>query len=304
MKRLLHGLLGLAVLALVVFHVGGGWYFAGQIHADALAVRDDTPAPDATREAERVLGKQVRTVEYSSSVGTFPAWFVPGDDSTWAILTHGKGGEPSETLRAMRTTVALGMPSMAISYRNDSGLPEDPTGLYGYGSTEWRDLEGAVRYALDHGAKDVVLVGYSMGGAITAAFLDRSDLADAVSRVVLDSPMLDLGETVSFGASQRTLPAVGELPASLTWTAKQLASARYDVDWDALDYVGEPDWLDVPALVIHGDADLTVPLRTSIWLSRRHEDLVELVVFQDAGHVRAWDEEPKRYARELRAFLS
>lgn len=304
MKRLLHGLLSLAALALVVFHVGGGWYFAGQIRADALQVGNDGDALDGTAEAEDVLGRQVRTVEYTSAAGRFPAWFVPGSAKTWVVLTHGKGAEPSETLRAMRTTVELGMPSLAITYRNDAGAPEDPTGFYGYGSTEWRDLEGAVQYAVDHGARDVVLVGYSMGGAITAAFLQHSDLADEVSRVVLDSPVLDLGETVSFGASQRTLPAVGELPGTLTWTAKQIASARYGVDWDELDYLDDPDWLDVPALVLHGDADLTVPLRTSIWFSRRDEDLVDLVVFDDAGHVRAWDEDPARYARELRAFLS
>lgn len=304
MKRLLYGLATLTVLALVAFHLGGGWYFAGQIHADALEVRHDVATADVTADAEQTLGRQVRTVEYTSPGGTFPAWFVPGEESTWAILTHGKGGEPSETLRAMRTTVDLGLPSLAITYRNDEGAPQDPTGFYGYGSTEWRDLEGAVQYALDHGAKDVVLVGYSMGGAITAAFLDRSDLADEVSRVVLDSPMLDLGETVSFGASQRTLPAIGELPESLTWTAKQLASARYDVDWSRLDYLDDTAWLDIPALVLHGDADLTVPLTTSRELARHRTDLVDLVVFEDAGHVRAWDEDPDRYAQELREFLS
>lgn len=34
------------------------------------------------------------------------------------------------------------------------------------------------------------------------------------------------------------------------------------------------------------------------------EDLVELVVVDDAGHVTAWNEGPDGYARELRAFLS
>lgn len=304
MKRILGALAALAALVVLVFHLGGGWYFAGQIRADALAVEAPAAADGSARGPEAVLGTPVRDVEYTSAVGTFPAWFVPGTGSTWAVLTHGKGADRTETLGALRTTVALDMPSLAITYRNDPGLPEDPSGFYAYGRTEWRDLEAAVQYALDHGARDVVLVGYSMGGGITAAFLESSPLAAEVSRVVLDSPMLDFGETVSFGASQRSLPGIGRLPGSLTWMAKRLATARYDVDWSETDYLDDTSWLTVPALVLHGDADLTVPLRTSEELAADREDLVDLVVVEGAAHVEVWDQDPAGYDARLRGFLS
>ena len=250
------------------------------------------------------VGKSVRDVNYRSGGGTFPAWFVPGRGKSWVILTHGGlGTTRAEALRAMTTTVDLAMPSMAIAYRNDEGLAGGLNGQYTYGRTEWRDLEGAVQYALNHGARDVVLVGYSMGGAITASFLQHSTLASRVSRVVLDAPMLDFGETVNYGAAQRTLPVIGHVPASLTWTAKQFAAARYGVDWAKVDYLDDSEWLTVPALVFHGDEDMKVPLSTSEEFARDHRDLVTLVTVPDAGHVEAWNESPRAYDKALRAFV-
>ena len=52
-------------------------------------------------------------------------------------------------------------------------------GYHRYGQTEWEDLAAAIQYALDHGAEDVVLVGYSMGGAIVVSLLYRSPLAQS-----------------------------------------------------------------------------------------------------------------------------
>jgi hypothetical protein len=44
-----------------------------------------------------------------------------------------------------------------MQYRNDADVPEDTSWRYQYGRTEWRDLEGAVQHALDHGATGVTL---------------------------------------------------------------------------------------------------------------------------------------------------
>src|SRR3712207_8749138 len=48
----------------------------------------------------------------------------------------------------------------------------------------------------------------------------------------------------------------------LTRTARWIAGWRYDLDWDAVDYL-PADWLAVPALVFHGTDDDLVPIRTS-----------------------------------------
>jgi pimeloyl-ACP methyl ester carboxylesterase len=87
-----------------------------------------------------------------------------------------------------------------------------------------------VRYAQEHGADSVLLYGASMGGAIVASFLERSDLAGSVRGIVLDAPMLDLAATVEHGAAHSDLPLIGGVPDVLTGTAQWIAGWR-----DALD---------------------------------------------------------------------
>lgn len=251
-------------------------------------------------DPEVALGTTVRDVTYGSP--GLPAWFAPGDGTTWAVLVHGKGADRAEMLRMMRSTVGQGLPSLAITYRNDMGAPADESGRYEFGRTEWADLDAAVRYAREEGADQVVLVGASMGGAIIASYLQH--VPDApVSALVLDSPMLDLSATVSHGASHRALPLIGHVPESLTWTAKRFATLRYDLDWSEYEYLTDTSWLDAPTLLIHGADDETVPLALSQQLADEQPDQVELVVVPDAGHVASWNADPEAYDARLTDFI-
>ena len=92
---------------------------------------------------------------------------------------------------------------MLITYRDDEGAPANPDGFHRHGLTEWKDLEAGAAYALAHGAEGLILVGYSMGGAIVTSFLYESSLREKVRGVILDSPMLDFSATVDHGAGQR-----------------------------------------------------------------------------------------------------
>lgn len=272
---------------------------SGEPPHEGTVVSPDRPA---FSDPEAALDREVEDVTFDSDLGPLDAWYAPGPSDTWAVLVHGKGGERAEMLRTMRTTVDAGLPSLAITYRNDAGAPADPSHLYQFGRTEWRDLDAAVGYATDHGARNVVLVGASMGGGIIASYLQNTPEAP-VAGVVLDSPMLDFGETVSYGAEQEPLPVLGHVPAPLTWTAKQISALRYDVDWAATDYLDDPGWLTVPALVFHGTADSTVPLRTSERLEASHPDLVTLEVVPRAEHVESWNVDPAAYDAEVARFL-
>ena len=235
--------------------------------------------------------------------GTCPAWLVPGTGPTWMVFVHGKGGTRTEGLRALGPAVDAGLPSLLISYRNDEGAPADPSGEYRYGDTEWRDLEAAVDFATGAGAERVVLFGASMGGGIVAAFLERSDRADVVAGVVLDSPMLDLDATVDHGAAQRELPVIGALPGTLTSVAEWIAGRRYHLDWEAVDHL-PAGWLDVPALVFHGTADDTVPVSITDELAGGQPGRVQVVRVPGAGHVRSWNADRRGYERRESAFLA
>jgi pimeloyl-ACP methyl ester carboxylesterase len=239
------------------------------------------------------------------TVGGLPAWYFPagpGAVGTVAIYVHGQNGSRNNALRFVNSAVPAGTPVLAITYRGDVGAPKEPSGRLQYGRTEWKDLEAAVDWALQQGARNVVLVGESMGGAIVASFLERSTRRSVVSGIILDSPMLSLSAVVENGA-RTALPGGRAAPGSVVWAAKEIATRRYDVDWKAVDYLDNTDWLRIRALVLHGSDDTVVPLSVSQQLKRAKPALVRLEVFPGALHTEAWNSDAKRYTTAVRGYL-
>ena len=269
--------------------------FSDNVRQGDLARVDSYAFPENPREA---FGLAFEEVMYTSSLGEFPAWLVGGTEDTWVIMVHGRGAYRREALRMLPEVAALGLPALVISYRNDEGSPADPSGYYRYGRTEWLDLEGAVKYALEQGALDLVLVGYSMGGGIVANFLYESDLSGVVRGVILDAPMLDFGATVDLGASRRGYPG------AISALAKAFAGFRFDIDWKATNYLDRVGELRAPILLFHGDEDTTVPISTSDKLSEARPGLVEYVRVAGADHVGAWNKDRETYEAAVGRFLA
>lgn len=278
------------VVAVREFRPGGGDLRPGDhVRLDAFAFEGDPMAAH---------GLHFDEVRFNSPLGEFPAWHVSGESDTWAILTHGKGANRREGLRLMPTLAEHGVHSFAITYRNDEGCPPAPRGMYSYGRDEWEDLEGAVRYALDHGARRIVLAGYSMGGAISLAFMRHSALANRIGALILDAPMIDLVPTVAHGARKNGVP-VRVLPFS-----NRVAARRYGFDWRDFDHFETACCLDVPVLLFHGDADQTIPVETSDAFATARPDIVRYVRIPGADHVRAWNHDPEAYRRVVEGFLA
>ena len=250
-------------------------------------------------------GIPFQEVSFSSPLGEFGAWSVEGSGDVWAIFVHGKGASRREALRVLPVLVEMAMPALVIDYRNDKGAPPNPDGFYRYGLTEWNEMEGAAQYALREGAEGLVLIGYSMGGAIVTSFMYESSLAESVRGLVLDSPMLDFGATVDHGASQRRIPLVGlPLPGILTSVAKRLSSIRYDVDFEGSNYLTRTNQLKVPILLFQGDGDKTVPPSSSDALFEARPDLVRYVTSTGVGHVRSWNAGQTEYQTAVKEFLA
>jgi len=245
---------------------------------------------------------RARLVHYPSPRGDMPATYFPGSGSTWAVLVHGKGATRAEMYRLAAITHRLGMPTLAIGYRNDADAPRDHSQRHSFGVTEWHDLERAVRFAKQQGASDIVLGGASMGGSIVASYLRNSTDADQVQAVVLDAPMLNLRDTIAYGARDVRVPPGLPLPSTLIWSAEELASLRYGVDWGATDYTSDPDWVRGPVLIVHGTRDDTVPVATSEELSHNSSD-VTLDEVRGAHHVESWNVDPEAYDQAVTDFL-
>lgn len=255
-------------------------------------------------DPQQAFGIPFETVIYTSDVGSFPAWFIPGGSDTWAIIVHGKGADLREALRIVPTLHALDFPILVIHYRNDPGVARDPSGYHRFGETEWIDLAAAVRYAEENGATQHLLVGYSMGGAIVTSYLTQSPLRNRTRGAILDSPALSFEAIVDFQAAQTEIPFTSmKLPGVVTALAKQISSWRFDIDWAATDYLAKSNELHTPMLIFHGTGDTSVPYETSAEMARLRPDIVTLVT-TEADHTRSWNESPDDYRHAIIEFLA
>ena len=248
-------------------------------------------------------GIEFQEIGIPSTIGTFPAWLTFGESDTWVILVHGKGSERRAFVRMLPMFVERGYPTLTITYRNDPGLPLSPTGYYQYGADEWEDVEAAATFALAAGAKDLVLVGQSMGGAIVVSFLYKSTVSHRVKGAILDGPALNFDALVDYGATQRKILGV-PLPGALTGLAKFLATLRFGVDFQELNYLKRVDELAVPILLFQGSEDLSVPESLSARFKEARPDLVEYQPFEGAVHVGSWNLDAERYEDAVHGFLA
>ena len=184
-----------------------------------------------------------------------------------------------------------------MSYRNDPGAPPSPDGLTHLGADEWHDLDAAAGYAVQHGARRLTLVGYSMGGAMVCDFLRRSQRAGLVADVVLDSPVLEWRRLLSQAADRG-------LPHELLRPAERMVEWAAGVDLSEEDQLAHAARFRRPVLVLHGTADAVVPIADSRELARRLPARVRLVEFPGAGHAGSWRSDPGRYEAVVRAFLA
>jgi len=245
-----------------------------------------------------LLGFSFEDVTYAGPLGRYPAWLVRGVGTTWAIAVHGRGASRAEALRTLDAIARRGLPTLIISYRNDAGAPRSADGFSHLGETEWADLEAAVQYALDHGARRLVLFGYSMGGQIVMQFLSHSSLAPRVTAAVLESPMLDWNRGLVHRARMLGAPAIA------TPLAEAMASLRGGLDWKQLDRVASTGPFTTPVLIFHGDRDRFAPLAVSEAFTDAHPRNVTLVRYSGANHVEAWNVDPERYRGTLNAWLT
>jgi alpha-beta hydrolase superfamily lysophospholipase len=243
------------------------------------------------------LGFPSTTVPIRGELGVMPAWLVPGHERTWAIVVHGINSTPQTGLRVVPALHHAGLPTLLITYREDLGAPPNPDGFHHMGLTEWRDLGAAARYAVAHGAERLVLVGYSMGGAIVAQFMQRSPLAPRVAGLVLDAPVLDWQAVLSFNATKMGYPSF--LARPVEWAI----SSRIDADWESLDATRHREDFQLPILLFHGTEDDVVPISTSDEFAAELPRWVTYFRVPEAGHTEEWNVDPRLYEGRLGAFL-
>jgi hypothetical protein len=239
-------------------------------------------------------------VDVPTPLGPAPAWYVPGPEDTWVIAVHGRGGARREALRVLPALHRLGLPVLSVSYRNDGDAPSSPDRFDHLGDAEWEDVAAAVRFARDAGARRVVLYGWSMGGAVTGALLDRAPEAALVGAVVWDAPLVDWRATLRRQARNRRLPP-GLTPLATAFTAR-----RIGIDFDRFDLRRRPPAVRPPTLLVHTDEDTAVPVGPSRALAAAAPSLgwpMRYVEVAGMEHTAAWNADPQAYEDLVAEFL-
>lgn len=238
------------------------------------------------------------TVNIPTDLGDMPAWLVSGSSDTWVITVHGRNASPAETMRSFATYSALDHPILAVTYRNDEGAPDAPNGLHSLGEHESADVIAAVDYALANGAKDVILHGWSMGGATVATAYRKLDDTSVVKGLVFDSPVMDWNSTLDMQAADRNV-----IPP-ITWAAKRIVEFRADIDLDDLDQRNFADEFDLPILLYVDTADETVDHTATLDFADMLDPEQTTVMETASGHTASWNEDPAAYAATLESYLA
>ncbi|MEO3943427.1 alpha/beta fold hydrolase [Paenarthrobacter nicotinovorans] len=256
------------------------------------------------------IGLLAQDVDIAVDGGVAPAWLVRAEASNpaavWAIMVHGRGATRLEGLRAVRTAQSLGMDSLLISYRNDGLAPSALDGRYGLGSTEWRDVEAAIDYAREHGAEEIVLFGWSMGGAISLQTADLSSHRHLIRALVLDAPVINWVNVMAHHAQMNRIPyTVGRYGQLMLGhpLGRRLTGLAAPVNLKAMDWEARAVELRTPTLLIHSVDDDYVPFGPSASLAEKNPEMVTFEPFNGARHTKEWNVDPERWERIVRSWL-
>lgn len=252
------------------------------------------------RDPLRDHGLAFEEVDIAGPVGPIAAWWLPAEADTAVVMLHGRRrGDRSEALRALPTVAASGASVLVSSYRNHDRSAMSPDGLFHYGASEADDLLAALAWLRERGVTRVVLVTYSMGGAVALVARERwpADGPELLG-LTMDAPLID-PRSVFTAAAVRA-----GLPAPLAALGVRLAERRSGVDYAPLDLRRHAERLDVP-LLLHATAlDGTIPIAlVDAFAERVPAPLLRYRRLDQGDHVEAWNLDPDAYEVALAAFL-
>ena len=189
------------------------------------------------------------------------------------VYFHGNAGHIGDRAAKIRPYLDAGYGVFLAAYRGYGGHPGRPTeaGLYA-------DARAAVDWLLAHGddASDLVLYGESLGTGVAV----QIGTEYAVSAIVLEAPF---SSVVDVGQARFPFLPVGRLMRDRFDSAAKIAR------------------VDAPVLILHGERDLTVPIRFGRRLYAATVEPRRFELFPEAGHNDLYDHGA---AERVLAFLA
>lgn len=231
-------------------------------------------------------------------------WLLPAQGSTRrpVVMVHGKASDRQREVggHALEVAQALVRDGHTVLMFDLRGSGKSGGDRFTLGAEEVRDVGGAIDFLDKRGltARGVDLLGYSMGAA--TSMLAAAPEAK-VSAVVEDSGYADLGDVL---ADQ--VPKASGLPGFFTPGVIVAARVLTGVDAYSIrpsDAVQTLASRGVPLMIIHGEADTTVPVSHGRRLAAAYGPKVETYFVPRAEHVVSYVADPKTYLSKLTTFL-
>lgn len=292
-----------SIILIIVLSLGSvgvstyvGWSLT---HPDRMVI-DDSPSN---------YGLVYEDVEFKSADGDvkLSGWWIDSRRNGTAqngktiIFAHGyKQNRLQDRVPILEMAKLLsdkGYNSLLFDFRN-SGVSEGDLTSVGY--FEKQDLLGAIQYAKSvYPDSDIVLIGFSMGASVS--IITAAESPDVVG-VIADSPFDDLDsylrENLSVWSGLPDFPftplILGILPPLTGIKTSEVSPIN------SVTKLGKR-----PLLLIHGDADESIPMDNSkrILAAAADNPNAQLWVVQGADHVWARSVATGEYDRNVLAFL-
>ena len=285
--------IGVVLLSLSVLVLGVSAYVGWNLtHPPKKALQTTPAAVGLSYEPVSFVSRQDGLV--------LQGWLLTSPENRLTVIcSHGyrQNREQADVplLPLAKVLVEHGMNVLLFDYRNSGESAGQMTSV---GQYEVRDLLGAVDYV--HSRQElnpkVALLGFSMGAA-TAILAGAEE--PTVAAVVADAPFADLTRYLEANFSVWTgLPTV---PFNRTILAvTPIVTGLQPEKVSPVQVVSKFDGR--PLLLIHGEADDDIAPENSLELQQAYP-AAELLRVAEAGHVKSYQQDPKRYEAVVLKFL-
>ena len=251
------------------------------------------------RFAPAFVAKDVRPWSVRTADGvTLRGWFYPSrraEESRLIVLVHGMHGAWDDAAGVARDLHRRGFHLLAFDLRGHGR--SEPTRL-SMGRRERGDLRAVLDWAKREGfsPERIGWVGYSMGAA--TLLMEGAENRE-IRTVVLDSPFGDLPELLD-----RQLTEHSGLPKAFNPGIMLAAHHVFDVRTDDIVPSSVADrWADRPVLLIHGEADSTVPVKQARAIAMAAGPRCRAVFLPGVEHCEAYNRAPAGYVATLAGFF-
>ncbi len=215
-------------------------------------------------------GLVARDLTLTSVAGTpLHAWWVPGRrGGPVVVVVHGYASHAGDLLPVAPALVAAGMSVLLLDCRGHGRSPWEQRPSP---ATFTEDVDVALAWLREHGEDGpVALLGHSMGGSAVIRAAEQHE--HQVQAVVAVAAVAD-----------PTLTAIGWWPAAVNRVLIDRMARRTGVDPSQHFADRVVARLQVPVLLVHGEADRIVPVVHARALAAANPD-AELVLLPEATH--------------------